>query len=258
MIAHSVHIPQPQDDLGSIVLAAAKAAGYEEGFGVGGCDLTRSGWWAMYTRQSTEEQRSNNRLPEYLLTCAREAKNLGVVVPREYVFYDAVTGEHLERPSIIHIRRTLVPERKIAGVIFPALDRLSREPIHVGVFEFELDHYEVRYHYADAPSGSDAMSQMMRQNLAYAAKFVKLVNRKNNRGGNIGRVLKGIAPAHRAPYGYTYHADYRDENGRRTVVRAWWEADSLDPEGQPVLGTPHGTYIRSSTGSGTRGGRSTG
>jgi hypothetical protein len=28
------------------VSEAAKAAGYEEGFGVMGCDLTRNHWWA--------------------------------------------------------------------------------------------------------------------------------------------------------------------------------------------------------------------
>ena len=96
------------------------------------------------------------------------------------------------------MKKVLAPERRIAGVIFPALDRLSREPIHIGIFEFELDHFGVKYHYADAPNGSDPMSQMVRQNLAHAAKFLKLANRKNNRGGNIRRVLKGLAPAHRA------------------------------------------------------------
>ena len=143
------------DEMDLIIASAAKAAGYAEGFGLSGCDLIADGWWAAYTRQSTEEQRSNNRLPEYLFTCAREAKRLGVVVPREYILYDAVTGEHLERPMMIRLRSELVPERKIAGVIFPALDRLSREPIHIGIFEFEFDHCRVRYHYADAPSGSD-------------------------------------------------------------------------------------------------------
>ena len=55
--------------------AAAKAADYEEGFGVRGCDLSQEGvFWAANLRQSTEEQRSNNRAGEYLRTCAVEAK----------------------------------------------------------------------------------------------------------------------------------------------------------------------------------------
>ena len=219
------------NEMYQLIDSAAKAAGYEQGFGVTGCDLSESRWWAAYTRQSTEEQRNNNRLAEYLLTYAREAKALGVVVPREYILYDAVTGEHLERPNMVYLRQELIGNREIAGVIFPALDRLSRESVHIGVIEFEMDYCGVRYHYADAPNGSDPMSQMVRQNLAHAAKYVKLVNRKNNRGGNIGRVLKGMVPALRPPYGYTYHAEYREEAERRTVVKACWEIDVLGPDG---------------------------
>ena len=90
---------------------------------------------------------------------------------------------------------------------------------------------------ADAPNGDDPMSQMVRQNLAHAAKYVKLVNRKNNRAGNIGRVLKGQAPAFRAAYGYRYRAEYIDDGVRRTVRKAWWEVDSLGSDGQPEEGT---------------------
>ncbi|MFC1944086.1 hypothetical protein ACFLX5_01085 [Chloroflexota bacterium] len=44
---------------------AAKEAGYEEGFGVRGCDLNLTHWWATYNRQSTREQAENDRLSEY-------------------------------------------------------------------------------------------------------------------------------------------------------------------------------------------------
>jgi DNA invertase Pin-like site-specific DNA recombinase len=228
-----------QEQLGRYIEEAARAAAYEEGFGIQGCDLSKPMWWAAYVRQSLEEQAQNNRVPDYLRTCALEAKKLGVVVPREHILYDAVSGEHLERLGMTYLRRHLIAKRRIAGVIFPALDRLSREPIHIGIFEFELDHFGVKYHYADAPNGSDPMSQMVRQNLAHAAKFVKLANRKNNRGGNIGRVLKGLAPAHRAAYGYRYLADREiAPNGRVTIKKAWWELDELGPDGKPSYRSP--------------------
>jgi hypothetical protein len=38
-------------------------------------------------------------LPEYLLTLAKMARDQGVVVPREYVFYDHVTGGTLTVPG---------------------------------------------------------------------------------------------------------------------------------------------------------------
>lgn len=186
-----------REQLDRYIEEAARVVGYETGFGVKDYDLAKPMWWAAYMRQNLEEQALNSRLPDYLRTCAQEAKKLSAIVPYEYVFYDAVTGEHLERPNMLHLRK-LVAERKIAGVIFPALDRLSREPIHIGIFEFEAQYLGVQLHYADAPNGSDPMSQMVRMNIASAAKFVKLANRKNAVGGNIGRVVKGSVPAHRA------------------------------------------------------------
>lgn len=74
-----------KERLDRYVLEAAKAAGYEEGFGAAECDLNHHHWWVAYTRQSTREQAENDRLGEYLLTCARLAKQNGGVVPREYV-----------------------------------------------------------------------------------------------------------------------------------------------------------------------------
>ena len=138
-------------DSDMLIESAARAAVYEDVFGVRGCDLSQKGeYWAAYLRQSTKEQRGIHRTGECLRTCAVEAKRLGVVVPREYVFYDVGTGEHLERPGLMHIRRELVPARRIAGVVFPALDRLSRDPLHVAAFEFELEHQGIKHHYADA------------------------------------------------------------------------------------------------------------
>lgn len=118
--------------------------------------------WAAYTRQSWEEQANNNRLPEYLLTCAREAKKLGAVVPIEYILYDTVTGEHLERPDMMRLRR-LLAERRTSGVIFPALDRLSREPLHQQIFEVEAAHYAIQIYHADVPNGNDPIASLRGQ-----------------------------------------------------------------------------------------------
>ena len=222
-----------QEQMESYVVAAAREAQYE-GFGARGCDLEQKGWWVAYMRQSLEEQTQNNRLPDYLRTCAHQAKELGVVVPLEYVMYDAVTGEHLERPGMMKLRE-LIAERRIGGVVFPALDRLSREPLHQQIFEMEAAHYGVRLHYADAPNGTDLGSQFTRSILAYAAKMLKESNHKNARGGQIGRVVKGMVPAHKAAYGYRYMADREiGSNGRVLIRNAWWEVDELGPDGEPL------------------------
>lgn len=116
------------------------------------------------------------------------------VVPHEYILYDLMTGEHLERPKVIYLRK-LMAERQISGVVFPALDSLSRKPLHQQIFELEAAHYGVQLPYTDAPSGNDPGSQFARTILAHAAKLVKIANRKNNRGGNIGRVINRNVPA---------------------------------------------------------------
>ena len=59
--------PLSSKEIDRMVEAAAKAADYEQGFGVKGCDLGSSRWCAAYIRQSREEQAKNNRIPEYLL-----------------------------------------------------------------------------------------------------------------------------------------------------------------------------------------------
>ncbi len=226
------------------IIQASEAADYKQGFGLSGCDLSLGTFWAAYQRQSQEEQSNNNRLPDYLHTCALEAKRLNVVVPREYVLYDLVTGEHLERPAMIQLRK-LMAERRIAGVIFPALDRLSREPLHHQIFEMEAAHYGVQLYYADAPSGNDPGSQFARTILAHAAKLVKLANRRNNRGGNIGRVIGGNVPAGKTSYGYKYEAQYEDlGHGRRKLVKADWVIDRKTPEGELEWGSEAWTVIQ--------------
>ena len=219
------------------VAEAASAAGYEKGFGIVGCDLSLKLWWVAYCRQSLDEQGNNNRLPDYLRTCALEAKRLDVVVPREYVLFDLMTGEHLERPRMMYLRK-LMADRRIAGVIFPTLDRLSREPLHQQIFELEATHYGVILQYADAPSGNDPGSQFARTILTHAAKLVKIANRRNNRAGNIGRVVNKNVPAGKTPYGYRYKAIYEEPiNGRRKLISANWLIDSMDSENKLVYGS---------------------
>ena len=106
------------------ILEAARAADYEEGLGVIGCDLTKPGWWAAYTRQSSREQAENDRLAEYLLTCAKLAKQAGVIIPREYIIYDVHSSEDLGRLGMGWLRTELMPRRRVSGIVIPTLGRL--------------------------------------------------------------------------------------------------------------------------------------
>ncbi len=193
--------------LDGYIAQAAQAANYEKGFGIRGCDLSIPIWWAGYCRQSLEQQSHNNRLPEYLLTLAKMAKEQGVVIPREYVFYDHVGGEHLDRPGMQFLRHELMDRKKILGILFADLRCLSREPAPQQVFERECEIRGVRLVFGDAPSGMDIGSQFARSAITFSNKLTRLATNRNARAGNIGRVLKGWVPSSKAPYGYTYRRD---------------------------------------------------
>ena len=186
---------------------ATKAAGYEKGFGIQGCDLSKPIWWAAYCRQSLDQQTQNNRLPEYLFTMAKMAKEQGVVVPREYIFYDHETGEHLDRPEISFLRHELIHKQKVVGVIFADLRCLSREPAPQQVFERECEILGVRLLFGDAPSGMDIGSQFARSALTFSNKLTRLATNRNAPAGNVGRVLKGWVPSTKAIYRYSYRRD---------------------------------------------------
>ena len=42
--------PLSNEILDEYIAQAAKAAGYEKGFGIHGCDLSKTIWWAAYCR----------------------------------------------------------------------------------------------------------------------------------------------------------------------------------------------------------------
>jgi hypothetical protein len=226
--------------LDQYVLEAAKAAGYEQGFGLTKCDLKRKDWWVAYTRQSTKEQAENDRLGEYLLTCAKLAKLKGVIVPREYIIYDASTSENFNRPGIIRLRTQLIPGRRIGGILIPSQGRLSDDTLHQLVLERECLYYGVELTYGDAPSGLDWASQTTRLIQAQANALRVKCNQDNALAGNIARVLAGKVPAHRAAHGYIYRTEkiFEARTGRAKVLKAWWEIDQLGPDGELVVNSP--------------------
>jgi hypothetical protein len=229
-----------KERLDRYILEAAKAAAYEQGFGVTGCDLNLRHWWAAYARQSLREQAENDRLAEYLLTCAKLAKQANVIIPREYVIYDVHTSEDLDRPGIGWLRAKLMPRRSISGIIIPTLGRLSMDDYHRQAFEKECQYYGIRFIYGDAPSGTDIGSMFARSGISLGNYLRVKTNRESALAGNISRILAGKVPSQKAAYGYVYRADKTFEagTGKAKVLRAWWDVDELGPDGEPNYGSP--------------------
>ncbi len=229
-----------EERLDGYIKEAAHIANYEDGFGITGCDLSKNHWWAAYNRQSTREQSENDRLGEYLLTLAKLAKQLGVIVPREYIIYDARSSENLNRPGINWLRRELVASRRISGIIVPFQGRLSADPLHQLTLERECEYYGVQLVCGDAPTGNDWASQTTRLIQAQANSLRVKSNRDNVLAGNIARVMTGKVPCHRAPYGYILVTDkvIDQRTGRVKVNSASWEIENTDSDGNIIPGTP--------------------
>ncbi len=228
-----------KEELNQYIAEAARVSNYEKGFGITGCDLTMSIWWAGYCRQSLDQQSHNNRLPEYLLTLAKMAKDQGVVIPREYVLYDHVTGEHLDRSAMQFLRHELVGGKKMPSTFFADLRCLSREPAPQQVFERECEIRGVKLVFGDAPSGMDVGSQFARSAITFSNKLTRLATHGNARAGNVGRVLKGSVPACKAAYGYRYRRDAElTSAGKVFIKKAWWEIDRLSDDNSPAKDSP--------------------
>jgi DNA invertase Pin-like site-specific DNA recombinase len=222
------------------VAEAARMADYQSGFGIPECDLVNVQWWAAYTRQSTREQTDNDRLGEYLLSCARLAKQHDAVVPREYIIYDVKSSEDFDRPGIQWLLNDLIKQRKISGLVAPSQGRISADPLHQLTLERICHYYGVQLICGDAPIGEDWGSQTTRMLQAQANLLRIKTNRENALGGNIARVMTGKVPAHRAPYGYILKTEkiIDERNGRTKVLSACWVIDQLDSEGNIVIHSP--------------------
>ncbi len=226
--------------LDNYIKEVARFADYVQGFGITGCDLSKRVWWSAYTRQSTREQSENDRLSEYLLACARLAKQSGVVVPHEYIIYDARSSEDLNRPGMIWLRQELIAKRRISGIVVPFQGRLSADPLHQLTLERECQYYGVTLVCGDSPTGNDWGSQTTRLIQAQANALRVKSNRDNVLAGNISRVLSGKVPSHRAPFGYRLVTDkvIDQRSGRVKVNSATWQIDGVDEDGNIVTHSP--------------------
>lgn len=229
-----------EERLDHYIREAARIADYEDSFGITGCDLLQNHWWAAYTRQSTREQSDNDRLGEYLLTLAKLAKERRVIVPREYIIYDARSSENLNRPGIDWLRRELIAKRHISGALFPSQGRLSADPLHQLTLERECEYYGMQRVCGGSPTGNDWASQSGRLLQAQANSLRIKSNQENVLAGNIARVMTGKVPCHRAPYGFILVTDkvIDQRTGRVRVNSALWQIDQLDADGNFILYSP--------------------
>lgn len=159
---------------------------------------------AIYTRVSTSQQEVDGTSHETQAeACHRHASERGYTVVGIYA--DTWTGaEYRERPALTELRR-LVAGGGADVVLCYALDRLSRDQIHVAVLIDEIEHAGARLElvterFDDTPAG-----RLIRSVQAFAAELEreKIVERTSR--GRLARVQSGKPLAGPAPiYGYRW------------------------------------------------------
>lgn len=169
---------------------------------------------ALYPRVSdqaakdADERGQETSLDTQLTACQRYAAERGYAVAPEHVFTEKHTGVELwERPQLTKLRAA-VRAREVDVVIAYAIDRLSRDPVHLGVILTEADYAGVEVAFVTEPLDNSPEGQLVRFVRGYAAKVEHEKIKERTMRGKHARVVAGkILPGARPRYGYAFNAD---------------------------------------------------
>jgi site-specific DNA recombinase len=125
---------------------------------------------AIYVRVSTSKQEDGTSLESQEMRCRAYATEHGYVVDPSHVYVEVHTGVELwERPALTRIRDA-IRRHEVDVVVTYAIDRLSRDPIHLGVVLSEAEHHHARIEFVSEPLDNSPEGQLLRYVRGYAAK----------------------------------------------------------------------------------------
>jgi site-specific DNA recombinase len=182
----------------------------------------------LYVRVSSKGQEEEGTSLETQEARGREyAASRGDTVDEAHVYREVHTGVELwERPKLTLLREA-IRQRAIDVLIVYAVDRLSRDPVHLGVILSEADHHDVAVEFVTEPLDDSPEGQLIRFVRGYAAKVEHEKIRERSIRGRRARVEAGkLIPVGRPLYGYQWNEDHSAYfiNPSR---RRWRNASSL-------------------------------
>ena len=161
---------------------------------------------AIYCRVSTENQeQEGTSLDSQLEACLKKAKELGYETNEDYSVLETFSGLTLDRPKLSQLRQW-VRDKEVEVVIAYALDRLSRDPVHIIILQDELEKIGVELILVTETLDSSDMGKLITHIKGYAAKLEAEKIRERTMRGKRTRVEKnGKLPTGRGVlYGYDY------------------------------------------------------
>ncbi len=186
---------------------------------------------ASYARVSTSRQDEEGTS---LLT--QEQGNRAFIAERgwfldeAHVHRETYTGTELwDRPQLTALRQA-IRERQIDVVVCHAIDRLSRDPVHLGVILSEAEHAGVDVVFVTEPLDHSPEGQLIRFVRGYAARVEREKIKERTMRGRAARVDAGkLLPGSCPLYGYAWSDASKgtyvaDPSTAPVVQRVWYEA----------------------------------
>lgn len=164
---------------------------------------TGGGRAAVYCRVSSAGQEDNSSLATQEAECRTFAAESGWIVVA--VYREVHTGTELwERPQLTALRAA-IRSREVDIVVCHSIDRLARDPVHLGVVLSEADHAGADVSFISELLDDSPEGQLIRFVRGYAAKVEHEKIKERSRRGAAARLAAGkpnVGP--RPPYGYQW------------------------------------------------------
>src|SRR5438067_4220531 len=179
---------------------------------------------AIYVRVSTVGQEADGTsLGTQETACLGHTSARAYATDPGHIYREVFTGTELwERPQLQRLREA-IRRREVDVVVCYAIDRLSRDPVHLGVLISEAEHAGAAVEFVTEPLDNSPEGQLIRFVRGYAAKIEHEKIRERSMRGRLaragaGKMLTGCKP----PYGY----DWKDAHKGALVE---------DPEAAPIV-----------------------
>ena len=152
---------------------------------------------AIYTRVSSRgQEQDGTSLDSQLAYCRQWLTERGLAADEAQVYREVFTGVELwERPQLTRLREA-IRRREVDVVIAHAIDRLARDPVHLGVALSEADHFGVPVEFVTEPVDNTPEGELVRYVRGYAGKVEHEKIRERVQRGKRSRVESGRGPAH--------------------------------------------------------------
>ena len=161
---------------------------------------------AIYVRVSTAKQvEDGTSLDTQEAACRAYCDERGDAIDEGRVYRETYTGTELwARPKLNELRAA-IRAKAVGAVICYAIDRLSRDPVHLGVVLSEADHAGVAVEFVTEPLDDSPEGQLIRFVRGYAAKVEHEKIKERTIRGRRARAASGkMLPGSRPPYGFLW------------------------------------------------------